>query len=173
MTRLLLPLVAGTMTWLAASTCQAASLSAKDVQIIAKALTFLDPAPAGGTIAVAYAPGDAPSKADADAIAALFSGVTIGSGTASAKAVETTALGDGSQFVAIIVAQGGAGDQAMSAAKAHKIPCISASPADVQAGHCMMSVQTDGKVDITLSGAAAQAAGVSFQSSFRMLIHEI
>lgn len=34
MTRLILPFIAGTVTWLAASTCHAATLPAKDLQII-------------------------------------------------------------------------------------------------------------------------------------------
>lgn len=34
MTRLILPFIAGTLTWLAASTCHAANLPATDLQIM-------------------------------------------------------------------------------------------------------------------------------------------
>ena len=148
-----------------------ASVTAKDVQIIAKALGFLEPAPAGGVIAVIYS--DAPSRTDAAAITALFAGgVASAGGTVTAKAIDIATLGDGSGYIAVLVAAGAQGDAVMAAAKAHHIPCISA-PALVQAGRCVMAVSSDPKVAIEVNHEAAQAAGVSFTSAFRMLIHEI
>ncbi len=150
----------------------AAPLSAKDVQIVAKALGFLDPAPPGGVVAVVYS--NAATKADADAIVGNFGGGLASSGgTVTAKAVDVAALGDGSGYVAIILADGVSTPTANAAAKAHKIPCITADTALVQSGGCTMAVQSDPKVSITVNHAAAQAAGISFASAFAMLIHEI
>ena len=150
----------------------AAPMSAKDVQIIAKALGFLDPAPAGGMVAVVYT--DAGSKADADAVVTNFGGgLPSAGGTITAKAVDAAALGDGSGYIAIILADGVTSDTASAAAKAHRIPCITANLALVQSGGCVMSVQSEPKVSITVNHAAAQAAGISFASAFAMLIHEI
>ena len=164
----------GLAALLAAHDASAATMSAKDAQIVAKAIGFLDPAPAGGVVAVVYDPANAAAKADAEAITVLFSGgLSESSSSVTAKAVDMASLGDGSGYVAIIVAKSTTTDKVMQAAKAHKIPCISADQALVQSGQCVMSVSSDPKVDITVSHAAAQAAGVSFQSAFRMLIHEI
>jgi hypothetical protein len=150
----------------------AAPLSAKDVQIIAKALGFLDPAPAGGTVAVVYS--DTVSKADADGVLASFGGgLASAGGTITAKAVDAASLGNGSGYIAIILADGVTSDAANAVAKAHRIPCITANLALVQAGGCIMSVQSDPKVSITVNHAAAQAAGIGFASAFAMLIHEI
>lgn len=152
----------------------AASLSQKDVQITAKALGFLDPPPGSGVVAIVYAAGNAASKADAAAIAALFGdGVAGGSATFTAKMVDGAGLGDGSGFVAVVLAANADGAAAMAAAKAHHIPCITADNAAVQGGGCIIAIQSEPKVDITVSHAAASAAGVSFSSAFRMLIHEI
>ncbi len=152
----------------------AATLSPKDAAITAKAIGFLDPAPAGGVVAVAYDGANAASKADADAIAALFAGgLAEGSNSVTAKPVDAATLGDGSGYIAVIAAQGAGDDKIMQAAKAHHIPCITAEAGAVQSGQCVMSVQSDPKVEITVNHAAAQATGVSFQSAFRMLIHEI
>jgi hypothetical protein len=152
----------------------AASLSAKDVHVITKVLGFLDPAPSGGIVAVVYAGGDAASKGDADAIAALFGGgLPVGGGTVTAKSIDVTTLGDGSGYIAIIVAAGAQGDGAMKAARAHKIPCITASSAMVQGGACLIAVHSEPTVDITMNHAATQAAGIGFDSAFGMLIHEI
>jgi hypothetical protein len=151
----------------------AASLSAKDALIIVKALGFLAPAPAGGIVAILYGPGGT-SKADAAEIAGLFgSGLASSSGTVTAKPVDEAALGDGAGYIAVIVAAGGSPDAALAAAKAHNIPCVTAALADVQAGRCIMSVQTDPRVVITVNRAVAQGAGVHFAAALAMLIHEI
>ena len=168
---LLLAVLVLSMLWAPA---HAATLSAKDSAIIAKAIGFLDPAPSGGVVAVAYDGGNAASKADADAIATLFSGgLAEGSNSVTAKPVDVASLGDGSGYVAVIAAQSASGDKIMQAIKAHHIPCITADAPVVQSGQCVMSVESDPKVQITVNHAAAQAIGVSFQSAFRMLIHEI
>ena len=151
-----------------------ASLSQKDLQITAKALAFLDPAPSGGVVAILYAKGDAASLADANAIAGLFGdGLTGGSATFTAKVIDSAALGDGSGFVAVVLANNADAGAAMAASKAHHIPCITASAGAVQGGNCIIAIQSDPKVDITVSHAAATQAGVAFSSAFRMLIHEI
>ena len=150
----------------------AASLSGKDLQIIAKAIGFLDPPPPGGVVAVVYS--DAASKADADEIVAGFGGGLASSGgTVTAKSVDAGALGSGSGYVAIILASGAATDAVSSASKAHRIPCVTGSTALVQSGACVMAVQSQPKVSITVSHSAAQAAGIAFSSAFAMLIHEI
>jgi hypothetical protein len=150
----------------------AATLSAKDVQIIAKAIGFLDPSPPGGIVAVVYNSSNPASKADADDIVASFgSGLRSGSGTVTAKAIDN--IGDGQGYVAIILAEGVAGDAPMAASKAQHIPCITGNTSLVEAGTCVMSFRSDPKVDITVNHAAAQAVGLKFASAFRMLIHEI
>jgi hypothetical protein len=152
----------------------AGSLSARDLKIIAKALGFLDPPAPAGVVAVVYDAGNAASKSDATDIAAAFGdGLASKSGSVTAKAVDLAGLGDGSGYVAVIVADGGPVGGAMSAAKAHKIPCITGSMALVQSGQCIMAVQSEPKVDITVNHAAAAAAGIAFGSAFQMLIHEI
>lgn len=153
---------------------RAASLSASDAQFIAKALGFEDPPAPGGTIAVVYAGGNAASKADADGITALFAGgLSSSGGSVTAKPVAAASLGDGSGYIAIIIATGGQADGVMAAAKAHKILCITGDPSMVQAGQCMMAVRSQPSVDITVNRAAAQSAGIGFASAFTMLVHEI
>jgi hypothetical protein len=151
----------------------AASLSGRDVQIIAKALGFLDPPPPGGTVAVVYASGDAASKADAAAIVALFGGgLASGGGTVTAKEIDTRSFGDGTGYVAVILAAG-VGNTALATAMKHGLLCITAADGLVQSGRCVMAVHSEPRVDITVNRAAAQAAGVGFTAAFGMLVHEI
>ena len=156
------------------SAASAASLSPKDVRIVGVVLGFLDPPSPGGEIAVIYSGSDAASKADAEAIVASFGeGVSSKGGSMQAKAIDAAALGDGGGYVGIIVAAGVGGGAGITASKAHHIPCITASLATVQGGQCIMTVQSDPKLEITVNHDAAQAAGVVFSPAFRMLIHEI
>jgi hypothetical protein len=149
-------------------------LSSKDLQIVAKGLGFLAPPAPGGTVAVIYSASSPASKADADEIAGLFGdGVASKAGGLKAKAVDVASLGGGAGYLAVIVVAGVHGDAAIAAAKAHKIPCITAVVALVQGGHCVMAVQSGPKVEITVNHDAAQSAGISFTSAFRTLIHEI
>ncbi len=152
---------------------EAASLSSRDAQIIAKALGFLDPAPAGGVVAVIYAQGNAASKADAEGIVALFGGgLASGGGTVIAKLIDAGSLGNGTGYVAIILAAG-VEDTASLTARTHGILSITAIDTIVRSGQCVMEVHSEPRVDITVNRAAARAAGIGFTAAFGMLVHEI
>jgi hypothetical protein len=141
------------------------------VQIIAKALGFLDPQPHGGLVAVIYATGDPASRADANAIVALFGdGLASGGGAVTARAVDAAAFGDGAGYVAIILAAGA--ENAGLATLRHGLLSITAADALVKSGQCVMAVHSQPRVDITVNRAAAQAAGVGFTAAFGMLVHE-
>ncbi len=159
------------LAWMAPA--QAASLSSRDVQIIAKALGFLEPPPSGGTVAIVYATGNAASKADALAIAAMFgNGLASGGGTLTGRAVDAAALGDGAGYVAIILAEG-AEDNGSATSPRHGLLSISAADSLVRSGHCVMAVHSEPRVDITVNRAAARAAGIDFSAAFGMLVHEL
>jgi len=163
--------IGGMLAALHPGAAEADQLTAKDVQIVGRALGFLDPPPHDATVGIVYAPA---SKAEADAIVAAFGdGVKGGSSVFKAKLVELASVGSVTGLAALIATTGTAGDAVMAAAKAQHIPCVTADAEQVKAGHCVMSVRSDPKVDITLSHAAAEATGVGFGSAFRMMIHEI
>jgi hypothetical protein len=152
----------------------AASMSGRDIEIIAKALGFLDPAPHGGMVAVLYGPGDAGSKKDADAIVALFGdGIESAGGTVQARAIEVGAFGAGAGYVAIIIAAGAEDRSGIVSPGAHRLLSITAVDSLVRSGQCVMAVHSQPRVDITVNRAAAQAAGVGFTAAFGMLVHEI
>ena len=160
--------------WLAcASPAAAASLSSREVQIIAKALGFLDPPAHGGVVAVVYAAGNKASQADAAAIVALFGGgLASGGGIVTAQQVDAASIGGSTGFVAVILA---AGAEATAAARStpHGLLSITAADGLVVSGRCVMAVHSEPRVDITVNRAAAQAAGIGFTAAFGMLVHEI
>jgi hypothetical protein len=143
------------------------------LQIIAKALGFLDPAPPGGTVAVIYEHTVAGSKQDAEAIALLFgNGLASGSGTVNGRAIDAGALGDGTGYIAIIVAEG-ADNTGANPAAPRRLLSITAADALVRSGRCVMAVHSEPRVEIIVNRAAAQAAGIGFTAAFGMLVHQI
>jgi hypothetical protein len=153
---------------------EASSLTQKDVQIMAKAIGFMEPAPSGAaTVAIAYDPANPASKQDADAIAGYFGdGLKAGNATLKPKVVEVGQLSAGG-FLAVVAASGAKMDLISSATRAQHIACITADAAAVQAGQCVMSVKSDPKVEILISKSAASGSGVGFGSAFLMMAHEI
>jgi hypothetical protein len=152
----------------------AASLTQKDVQILAKAIGFLEPPPSGtGTVAIAYDPSNPASKQDADAIAGYF-GDGLKAGAATLKPV-VTAVGQLSSggFVAVVAAAGVKVEQVATATRALHVACITADATAVQSGQCVMSVKSDPKVEILISRSAAASSNVGFGSAFLLMAHEI
>ncbi len=152
----------------------AGSLTQKDVQILAKAIGFLEPPPSGAaTVAIAYDPADPASKQDADAIAGYFGeGLKAGAAVLKPKVVEVGQLSGGG-FVAVVAASGVKIDQVAKAAQTLHVTCVTTDAAAVQAGQCVMSVKSDPKVEIEINRAAAASSGVAFGSAFLLMAHAI
>jgi hypothetical protein len=148
-------------------------LTGRDVQIIAKALGFLEPPPPSGTVAVVYERAVPGAREDAEAIALLFGeGLASGNGTVTGRAIDAGSLGDGAGYIAIIVAAGAENTGATQAGR-HRLLSITAADALVRSGRCVMAVHSEPRVEITVNRAAAQAAGIGFTAAFGMLVHEI
>jgi hypothetical protein len=153
---------------------RADGLTQKDVQILAKALGFLAPAPAGdAVVAIAFDPADPATRKDAETVAGYFGdGLKAGSAILKPKVVELSQLRAGG-FVAVIVAAGVKGDQIASASKSLRVACITADASAVESGQCLMSVKSTPKVEILISRSAAAGSGVGFGSAFLLMAHEI
>jgi len=133
----------------------AAALDGKQVQIAGKVFNFLEKKPAAGAT------------------------VVIVSGAADPAAVKTT-------LASLKIVEGGAGDAAgafaafvgsaadAQAAKAANaaIITIGGDVACVDSGACVIAIETQPKVSIYVSRAAATKAGVEFDTSFKMLVTE-
>jgi len=159
--------------WPGASDAAAATLSPQELQVIGRAIAFMQPPPSGGAIAVVYVAGDPASRQDAEAIAAQTgSGLQAGGMLLAARVVEASALAEGG-FAVAIAASGANGPSLGAAVRAAHVLCVTADLAAVQAGFCTLAISTDLRVQIVLNHAAAEAAGVGFAAAFRMMIHEI
>lgn len=131
---------------LALSPAAQAGMDAKAVQVAARAIGFAKPAaPAGAKIAVV---GAAAAIADVQAALSAFS----------------VAAGDGSGAYAAFVSTA-------AEAKAAGAKVLTIGPlACVEAGACVMGIETTPKVTIYLSNAAAAAAGLDFDPNFKLMV---
>jgi len=161
-------------TALLASACliapQAHATDAKDLQVIGRALSFVEGGATGDiTVAVVYDDG---SKAEAESVVALMDGgIKAGKVNMSAKLVAVSDLGSAGDAAAIFVPSGMASHY--EAIKGSGKLTATTDKACVQDGACVVFVQSSPKVEILVSQAAAAASSVSFAAAFRMMIKEV
>ena len=169
-------LLAGAAAVLTGSPVQA-DVTAKDVQVMARALGFVEKPPSGEVnIAIVFAPGNAQSAKEAtDLQAMLGSGLKAGNLTLKPVMVKIDELGSAGDVAAFLLTDGVGADGAKvaGATKAKQKPCITTDITQVQSGACVMGVKSEPKVEIVVNKAAAADAGVSFAASFRMMITEL
>jgi hypothetical protein len=159
--------LAAVATLFAAAPAQATS--ARDAAVVARAVSFVQGGPTGEvSVAVVDGPG-----ADA-AVAAFGSGVAAGAVTLKARKVPLSALaGSGAKVVLVPEGQSGVHAEVAEIAKRMRALTVSSELSCVQAGHCVMGVRAEPRVEIVVSRAAAAANGVAFQSAFRVMIREL
>ena len=152
----------------------AASLSPQDLQIIARALAFVQPPPSGGgMVAIVYAGRDNGSYQDAEAILAAIGDNMTASGTMlRPKLVEANEL-NGIPFSLVIVAAGANSEVISGAIRARHALCVTADQEAVRQGLCTMAIRSAVKVDILLNSRAALASGINFATAFRMMVGEL
>jgi hypothetical protein len=156
------------------SPAAAASLSAKDIQVLGRAVAFLLPPPAiGATVAIAYAADNPASRKDAEDIAALVTdGLLAGNAKLRPRLIEVGGLAT-TDCTVVIAAEGANGPQLSAASRIAHVLCVTADLAAVRAGLCTMGIRSEPRVEIIVSHAASIAAGIEFAAAFRMMIREI
>jgi hypothetical protein len=153
---------------------RAASFAAADLQVLGRAIAFMQPPPASdAVIAIAYAPGSVDSKRDADAIAALIGdGLKAGRAVLRAKVVDINAL-DAGGFRVVIAAAGANGARLNAAARTMRALCVTTDVEAVRSGLCAMAITSEPRVQIIVNHAVSAAEGVEFVAAFRMMIQEL
>lgn len=132
-----------------------AGMDAKQVQIVAKVFSFLEKKPAAGATVVVL-----PGSADPAAVKAALGSLKISEGSPS----------DAAGAFAVFV---GSAQEALAAKAANASTItIGSEVGCVDSGACVLVIETVPKVSIYVSRAAAQKAGVDFDTSFKMLMTE-
>jgi hypothetical protein len=159
---------------LAAPAGRAASLPLSEIQILGKALAFLDPPMIGhSVVAIVYRAGNPDSRRDAEALAAEIGGALhVGAAVLTPRVMASTDLAD-FRFALVITALGAASEAVIEAARAQHALCVTSDLAAVQAGTCTMAIKSDREIEIFVNRAAAGEAGLSFATAFLIMVHEL
>ncbi|HUK02674.1 MAG TPA: hypothetical protein VLW26_10380 [Steroidobacteraceae bacterium] len=163
------------LTAITAVTPSAFADPAKDLQVAARALGFLESAPSGNVVlGIVFDPGKPATLAERDALmAAIGGGMAAGDMKITGTPIEASKVGSASGVAALYVTTGVNYAEVGAAASGKKLLTISGDKACAQAGQCVMSVVTSPAVEITVNHNAAAAVGASFKAAFRMMIHEV
>ena len=151
------------------------AVSQKDMQILGRALGFIENGPSGDVkIGIVHDSGNAASGTEADEIVSLIGG-GMKSGKINLQAEKVSAgSAAGSNYPVLFFTTGTEGNQAsiFNSVSSKGIITVSTHDACLNSSQCVMVVKSVPKVDIKVSTAAAGATNVSFGSAFRMMITE-
>jgi hypothetical protein len=153
-----------------------AEMSAKDVTIATRALTFLENAPKGtADLGVIRDPADPSSVKDAETVkTTIGDGLAIGDLTVHARILTPSEVQNATGLAAVLVTGGSpaAFQDVAAAAKSHKLLTITVDPACIKADLCAMLVRSEPKIQVFSNSRIAQQNGVSFSQTFAMMIKE-
>ena len=147
----------------------------RDLQVLARAMGFLDRSPTGtAEIGIVFPEQSAAGRAEAQRIAASFgTGLRAGNLTVTPRLVTAeSAAGVG---LGVLLLTDAAVGQAAALARSlagRSVLTVATDRGLVDAGLVVMAVRGEPRVEILVNRAAAQAAGVGFAPAFRMMIQE-
>jgi hypothetical protein len=152
-----------------------AGIDASDLQIAARALSFMQNPPAGSVrVGIVYDPNNPQSAAEAEALQNILqSDPKTGSLVLRPELLKPEDA-DGAAVGLFLLTDGvgaGAGEIA-HAARAKHIPCVTGDFTQVRDGACAIGVRSNPRIEILVNRDAAAASGVAFSTAFRMLITE-
>jgi hypothetical protein len=151
-----------------------AEITEKDVLVLGRLAGLLQGVDSGKVLVVVV--GDGESRADAEAFTRMVgSGKAVGGITLTAKHVSLEELKTSDARVVLLPSGLSAANmtEIFAVASQKKMATISTSEACLQSRQCAIAIKTNPAVDIKMSASAAQATGVSFGSTFRMMIKEV
>ena len=147
----------------------------RDLQVLARALGFLERPPSGSAeIGIVYPKQSAAGMAEANRIAASFGdGLRAGNLLVRPRLVTLESVGE--PGLAALLLTDAAAAQAATVARVvagRSILTVTSDRALIDAGSVVMVVRSEPRVEILVNRAAAQTAGVNFAAAFRMMIQE-
>jgi len=149
---------------------------AKTYQVAVRAAGFVEGASGTSQIGIVFDPAVAESVAAKDAIMAQNGGsLKVGQLTVAATPVEASKLSGTTGLKGVYLTPGLSSQfgAVQAYANANKVLSMGADVACVKGGQCVVGAETEPSVQVYVNNAAAGAAGISFQSAFRMMIKEL
>jgi hypothetical protein len=165
--------IAGLCVAFAASV--SADVTPTDLQVAARALSFMEKPFAGPVrVGILYAADSPASVKEAEALRTLLGeGMKIGKLELKPSLVKTSDAAAASVDMFFLTGFVTAADASAAGIAASKRPCVTTDFAQVESGACLMGIRSAPKVQIIVNRAAAKDSGVAFATVFRVMITEI
>ena len=153
-----------------------AAITAGDLQIMGRALGFLDKPLSGEvTVGIVYSADNPLSAREADDMQRMLQGgLRVGNVLLKPIMVSLERVAQTNADVLFLTT--GLGEAARPvgiASKTRHLPCITTDLLQVNSGRCAVGVSSQPTVEIVVNRAAALASGTPFSTLFRMMINEI
>jgi hypothetical protein len=157
-----------------AATPVSGAVADSDLQVAARALSFMANPPTGPVrVGIVFDPSNPQSAADAAQLQRLMAGgFRVGHLTLQPLLVPADAVGTAQVALFFLTEGAGAAGRLAGATRARRLPCVTVDLAKVRDGTCAIGVRSHPRVEILVNHAAAEASGIRFSTSFRMLITE-
>lgn len=151
-----------------------AAVADSDLQVAARALSFMASPPTGVVrVGIVFDPGNPQSAADAAQLQRLMAdGFRVGPLTLQPALVPADDVGAAPVALFFLTEGVGAAGRLAEAIRARRLPCVTVDLARVRDGTCAIGVRSRPRVEILVNRAAAEASDIRFSTAFRMLITE-
>jgi len=153
----------------------AAEATPQDLQVLVRALGFLERPPTGvAELGIAYPLASVAGRAEAERVAAAFGeGLRAGALTLRPRLIPVEAVGR-AQVAALLLTDAALPQAAQVAAAlaGSGVPTIATTTTALEGGKVVLVLRSQPRVEILVSRAAAQTAQVGFATAFRMMIQE-
>jgi ABC-type uncharacterized transport system substrate-binding protein len=164
---------------LVASLATGAQLNAEvtqtDLQIVARALSFMQEPPTGAVrVGILYSPSTTLSREQAENVQRMLgNGLKVGSVELKPVLVQLADAATAKVDIFLLTENVEKAEAEAAGIRGTKHPCVTTDMSKVQSGICLMGVRTQPRVQIVVNRAAAAASGVTFATVFRVMITEI
>jgi hypothetical protein len=171
------PWLAGALLFLVAGSPALADWTKTDVQVAARALSFVaDPLSGTVRVGIIYASDSPRSLRQAQSLRNMLAdGLRIGTVELRPVLVDSTKAANADVdlfFLTEFIPADGTPDL-LGDATGRPILCVTTDIAQVRTGSCVMGVQSRPRVEVFVNRAAASANGVTFSTVFRVMITEL
>lgn len=175
--RLSLPLLTALAVMLLAGMPAHADITKADVQVAARALSFVsDPLSGTARVGIVYAKSSPRSVREAERLRRiLVDGLRIGAVELRPVLVETADVADADVELFFLTEHMAATETPNLLGNNNRQPilCITTDIEQVRNGACVMGIRSQPKVEVFVNRASAAANGITFSTVFRVMITEL
>ncbi len=166
---------ASMLAWATLDATVSAAVTTTDLQVAARALSFMERPFAGVVrVGILYSANSPRSLREAETLRGLLGdGMKIGKLELRPVLVATTDAARANVDMFFLTEFVGADDAIAAGIAASQRPCVTTDFAQVESGVCLMGVRSAPKVQIVVNRETAKVSGVEFATVFRVMITEI